>query len=275
MTRTTKDAFTLSIAVHVLAVAIGFLLVLVNYLRAEEEPPVVFELFNPATETAPSRTEQAAPLPPRPVEPQPDDSPPPLDLPTFDDLRPVPEVPPPPAPEPPKPRPSEPEPAPRPKPEAPQPTPQPTPHKVSFEEWSRNRNLPARTQPAPQPKPRAVNVPTIQTDIRKTLSTRIGAVERIDAGTMSTAQNDALQQYIAALVARLQSVFQPIGANLSARVQFTLHANGSITNVRILRGSGDSAFDKSVLESFRKVRAPGTPPGNPPHTLTITFTTED
>ncbi len=262
MDKTDKEAFFLAIAVHMLGFAIMLLFMLISWLRPFEEPPVVFELVDTLMADTPMPSPQMDPAPQPEPEPVPDDSQP-IELPSLDPLRPVPVLPAP-----------TPEPTPQPTPR-PTPVPTPTPQQVSFEEWARNRNLPARTQPAPTPRPQRVDVPRIETDIRQSLRASVGSVEAVDTSQMTAAQRDALATYFSTLVARLQAVFDPMGAGYSARVEFTVQADGSITNVRFLRRSGDTAFDNSVMEAFRRARSPGRPPGNPPHTRTLTFTSEN
>jgi TonB family protein len=66
------------------------------------------------------------------------------------------------------------------------------------------------------------------------------------------------------LVQRLrESHQQPPGLSdlLNAGVEFTIAANGNISGVRIVRSSGNAAFDQSVLEAFFRVRMPARPDG--------------
>lgn len=271
MTRDTRQAFTLSIAVHVLAVAVGFLFGLVNLLQAEEEEPVVFTLVSAGmpAEPAPETAVEEPPSEPRP-EPE---AVPEMMLPEFEDLRPAPDVTLPPPPPEPAPQP-EPTPEPRPQPE-PEPAPEPKPQRVSYEEWARNRDLPDRVQQTRPQQRRQVDVPELHTEIRQTLRSHVRAIETSDLQFDSPGERDEVQSYFAALVSRLKAVFEPLGANRTARVEFTIERNGRITNVRFLRRSGDSGFDESVRQAFNRVRSPGPPPGSPPYTRTITFTSED
>ena len=70
--------------------------------------------------------------------------------------------------------------------------------------------------------------------------------------------------YIAILIQRLKEAHQkPDGLSdlLQTKVSFRLNADGSISDVSIVRSSGNNDYDNSVLAAFRKVRLP-TPPTN-------------
>ena len=70
--------------------------------------------------------------------------------------------------------------------------------------------------------------------------------------------------YIAILIQRLREAHQkPDGLSdlLQTKVSFRLNLDGSISDVRIVRSSGNNDYDNSVLAAFRRVRLP-TPPAN-------------
>ena len=70
--------------------------------------------------------------------------------------------------------------------------------------------------------------------------------------------------YIAMLIQRLREAHKkPDGLSdlLQTKVSFRLNADGSVSNVQIVRSSGNNDYDNSVLAAFRKVRLP-TPPAN-------------
>ncbi len=77
-------------------------------------------------------------------------------------------------------------------------------------------------------------------------------------------QMDLSDAYIAMLIQRLRQAHQkPDGLSdlLQTKVSFRLNADGSVSDVRIVRSSGNNDYDNSVLAAFRKVRLP-TPPAN-------------
>ena len=77
-------------------------------------------------------------------------------------------------------------------------------------------------------------------------------------------QMELSDAYIAILIQRLHDAHQkPDGLSdlLQTKVSFRLNADGSISDVRITRSSGNNDYDNSVLAAFRKVRLP-TPPAN-------------
>ncbi len=77
-------------------------------------------------------------------------------------------------------------------------------------------------------------------------------------------QMDLSDAYIAMLIQRLRQAHQkPDGLSdlLNTKVSFRLNADGSVSDVRIVRSSGNNDYDNSVLAAFRKVRLP-TPPAN-------------
>ena len=57
----------------------------------------------------------------------------------------------------------------------------------------------------------------------------------------------------------------------TARVSFFIGADGSISAVRILKSSGSSAYDESVIEAFHRVRSIGAVPGGRTGTFEIDF----
>ncbi len=77
-------------------------------------------------------------------------------------------------------------------------------------------------------------------------------------------QMELSDAYIAMLIQRLKEAHQkPDGLSdlLQTKVSFRLNADGSVSDVRIVRSSGNNDYDNSVLAAFRKVRLP-TPPAN-------------
>jgi colicin import membrane protein len=76
-------------------------------------------------------------------------------------------------------------------------------------------------------------------------------------------EGDLLEAYFSLLRERFKENFVSTGEatdRLSARVQFFLAADGSISGVTIIRSSGSADFDEAVLEAFRHTTSIGPRP---------------
>lgn len=155
---------------------------------------------------------------------------------------------------------------------APQPEPEPAP-RVRYEDWARDRNLPDRVQLQPQPRGPVQNVPEIESDIRDRLQDRLSPiqVEGISMGELRDFSE--LERYISEIQVRIQRSFQPTGNDLSAEAGFDVSGGGALRNARILRSSGNAAFDQSVLRCLRSIQTPGPPPGGE-RSFRLTFSSE-
>ncbi|MET0261351.1 MAG: energy transducer TonB [Rariglobus sp.] len=74
---------------------------------------------------------------------------------------------------------------------------------------------------------------------------------------------DAQEAYFGNLLSRLRAAHEkPAGLSdaLQTQVEFVLRSNGTVSDVRILKSSGDEAFDASVLAAFKRLRDLGVPP---------------
>ena len=63
-----------------------------------------------------------------------------------------------------------------------------------------------------------------------------------------------------------QDVYDP----LEAEISFKISKHGAISDVRILKSSGNAAFDNSVVATFKTISLMP-PPDKQPHTVTLTF----
>ncbi|MBC8009448.1 MAG: TonB C-terminal domain-containing protein [Burkholderiales bacterium] len=78
------------------------------------------------------------------------------------------------------------------------------------------------------------------------------------------AVESAMAGYFADLVGRLRDEHElPKGVDSlwKTEVQFTLAANGAVSDVRILRASGSKEFDQSVIEAFGRLKMTARPDG--------------
>lgn len=94
---------------------------------------------------------------------------------------------------------------------------------------------------------------------------------------LSREEQDDLDSYIAMINLRLREAHQrPAGLseNLVAQAEFFVSANGAISKVRILKSSGSTEFDQSVLAAIRDIRT-AIPPRNWSGVLKFTFRMKD
>lgn len=103
------------------------------------------------------------------------------------------------------------------------------------------------------------------------------ATARPGTGQSTPAVNGSqMTSYWERLVAQLRTVHEkPAGLDdgLQARVEFTLRADGTVSDVRILKSSGNDVFDASVVAAFRRLGGLGVPPAGSTGTQQITFRT--
>ena len=82
--------------------------------------------------------------------------------------------------------------------------------------------------------------------------------------------------YLERLFAKLRTAHQkPEGLDdgLQTRVEFVVRADGTVSGVRILKTSGNTEFDASVLAAFRQVSGLGAPPASVVGVNAVTFRT--
>ncbi len=130
---------------------------------------------------------------------------------------------------------------------------------VSYDEW-------VKTHPGqPPPKTLPPNY--------KPLDTK-GIAGGVDGGSTANTTGGAhgkalvsqgaegMDGYFALLKNMLKENHEPpagVSDRLSARVEFYLGADGSISRVRIIRSSGNAEFDQSVKDAFARTRSVGIP----------------
>jgi colicin import membrane protein len=91
---------------------------------------------------------------------------------------------------------------------------------------------------------------------------------------LTAAEHSALEGYKARLLAALrQNHEKPPGLSdkLEADVEFLIAADGSISRVQILRSSGNTDFDLSCLEAFKRMGSVGPKPDGKSDTWQVTF----
>lgn len=142
--------------------------------------------------------------------------------------------------------------------------------KAEFDKLNKNK-------PAPKPGTRSTNVQRIDAEgIAKGVVG--GSVNNKTGGAggkaLSRAEQSALDSYIALLLQRLRAAHEkPAGLSdlLEAEVEFRIAADGTLSGVKIVRSSGSSEFDRSVLEAFARVRSIGPTPNGKSDVWVVTF----
>ena len=238
-----KDqAFWSSVILHLVVLLALFLVTIVQAFKPKEKPHI-FEMVDPPSER--SQSQQAAP--PRPVAQAPAKLPP---VPTVNIPKPPPLGP----------RPEE---KPKPKPAKPQ--------IIDYRDFTKEH-------PKDKPKPRPVAVrPDIsvhQIDVPKLIIPRTSSPTR-PSPQLSPQQMSALADYSSRLRSRIDAAWvkpaQLAGVRLFAEVVFDVSSSGRITNVRLRRGSGNKAFDQSILAAFRRASSAGPTPTGQPHQFSLPF----
>lgn len=248
-----------SIALHAAVALAAVVAVFVKtVLKTDEQPqqPVVFDMVEPSPQPEPAPA-------PAPQETQ-------ITQPKIEEIEkleiPEPQPEPEPAPEP------EPEPAPAPKPN---PTPKPKPQeKVSYEDFLKKN--PEKRNPKPQRQrttPRKVKVGSVKANF-----SNINRIANISASATTGAamKNElaAYAQYIHSMAKRNWVPPQDLYEELETEISFVVSKSGVISAFRIIRSSGNSAFDNSVATTFKSISLMP-PPDKQQHTITLTFSSTD
>lgn len=262
-----------SIALHAAVALAAIVAVFVKtVLKTDEQsqPPVVFVMVEPSPQPAPA----PAPIPQETQITQPKIE----EIKKLDIPEPQPEPEPAPEPEPePAPEP-EPEPAPAPKPKPapkPNPTPKPKPQeKVTYEDFLKKN--PEKRNPKPQRQrttPRKVKVGSVKASFPN-----INRIANISASaTTGAAMKNKLAayaQYIHSMAKRNWVPPQDLYEKLETEISFVVSKSGVISAFRIIRSSGNSAFDNSVATIFKSISLMP-PPDKQQHTITLTFSSAD
>ena len=221
-----------SVILHLVVLLALFLVTIVQAFKPKEKPHV-FEMVDPPSEV--NQSQQAAPQPPVPPVEQ-----------TPVKLPPVP-----------KPRPKE--------------KPPPKPQIIDYRDFTKEH-------PKDKPKPRPVaprpDISVHQIDVPKLIISRNPSPSR-PSPQLSRQQMSALDGYSSRLSSRINAAWvkpaQRAGVRLVAKVVFDVLSSGQITNVRLRPGSGNKAFDQSILTAFRNASSAGPTPTGQPHQFSLPF----
>lgn len=157
----------------------------------------------------------------------------------------------------------------KPMPAKPQPAPKPAPREIINISDFRKKNplpKPRPAQPAARPP---VTVPTLKVPDAETPQVRTPSRE------LSPQQINALTNYNARLRQRLDAAWKKPanmgGVPLELKAIFQVSASGNIYQIRFSPGSGNAAFDASVLAALRSVINAGPTPTGQAHTFSMKF----
>lgn len=252
-----------SIALHAAVALAAIVAVFVKtVLKTDEQsqPPVVFVMVEPSPQPAPA----PAPAPQETQITQPKIE----EIEELDIPEPQPEPEPAPAPEP------EPAPAPKPKP-APKPNPTPKPkQQISYEDFlKKNPEKRISKHQRQRTTPRKVKVGSVKASF-----SNINRIANISASATTGAamKNElaAYAQYIHSMAKRNWVPPQDLYEELETEISFVVSKSGVISAFRIIRSSGNSAFDNSVATTFKSISLMP-PPDKQQHTVTLTFSSAD
>jgi TonB family protein len=159
-------------------------------------------------------------------------------------------------------------------------TPAKTEPQLSYDEYVKRHGKPTPSKSGPSGSSRAVAVPQIHA--KGIAGGLVGGSSNSKGGqggtALTAAQHSALDAYKSRLVTALrQNHEKPPGLSdlLNADVEFLIAADGSISQVHIVRSSGNTAFDLSCLEAFRRMGSVGSKPDGRSDTWTTTFRMKD
>lgn len=242
--------FWTSVILHLVVLLGLFLATIVQAIKPKEKLHV-FEMVEPPSQV--TQTNQSTPQPQ-----------PPMDLPDVE-LPPVPQV------DIPKPQPPKPKAV-----EVAKPTPpKPAPTLMSADDFFKDH---PKENPKPRPPAPRKNISVPQIDVPKLVVPR-NSTPNNSSAQLTQQQLSALGEYNARLRSKIDAAWakpaQLAGVRLVAEVIFDVSASGRITNVRLKPGSGNSAFDQSVLAAFRQVGSAGPTPTGQAHSFSLPFRMRD
>ena len=162
----------------------------------------------------------------------------------------------------PKPKPVVKKPSPKPSPKPKPVVQKPQPKKISFDQFRQKHDLPSPKTPPAKPNPKPVKIKINPNDFRLA-----PIVVNTPSTTTSTVSPTLINQYLAGVKSRLESVWQrllaqaDLGTGGMAHLGFRIGPDGSLLQPVITRSSGNSALDALVLRVARSAGNVGRPPG--------------
>lgn len=267
MRANSPSALFASLSLHALFAALIVLFsLLVQRAQQAEKPPVIFDLVagpptNPWAREAPAEG-VANPVKLTVPKSQPKQTPQPVE--EEEDVTPVVKTPTPPKQQA------------KTEPKKPAPTKDAAANKMSYEEFKKKHGTPKVAKNVP-PRPGA-KVPRVDTK-GITGGVKGGSSASTGGGGGKALTREEMAEmdiYVAGLINRLKIAHdelkpQGLGDTLSADVEFFVSANGEISNIRIVRSSGNAEFDASVREAFRRITWMGARPDKRSDAWRLTF----
>ncbi len=248
MSAGSRRAFAISLVLHGGFFAVLAIAMLMDWLRPRPEPEHVFTLVSPS-----ERVERAVEPDSEPV-PDEAEQEPELTIPEIDPVQAVPDPP---------------TPAPRTEPAPSQPEPE-QPKRLTREEFVREYGQPRETVSRPRPR-RSITPPTIDvSQVREELR----QINRRRSAS-SAVSEDELMRWRNAVYQRINRAWEEpgevSGRDLSAEVQFDVASDGTVSNFRFVRSSGNEIFDRSISRALEQVRRVDPPPGGSRFSPRLTF----
>jgi TonB family protein len=272
MERKSKQGFVLSATLHGAVVALGLILPMIDLSDRDREKEFTLVPMPPLSGPTGGGTEDA-PLtertfdftgPEQPPEPTPPKKKPPAPTPKeVTPPKPAPVKTPPPKPPVAK---TPPKPAPKPKSE------------LSYQDFIKQHGPPKTPvkKPPPTGTTGRAKGPRVDTDFSGVL--RESMVDGSRYGSLSGTEISLLGAYVAGLRAALEAAWpKPTGlsSTLATVVEFSVSADGRLSNVRITISSGNAVFDSSVTSAFQAVGRVDPTPDKKSQRFRLTFRMND
>jgi len=130
----------------------------------------------------------------------------------------------------------------------------------------KNKNLPS-SKVAANKQTSAAAKPVVAPKVGKGIAAGVlggtGSAPGAGGTALTAAERDQMEAYFALLAQRIREAQEKpegLSTELVVRIEFQVYASGAIGAVKIIRSSGNRAFDDSVLKAFRSVRPVGPRP---------------
>jgi len=164
---------------------------------------------------------------------------------------------------------------------------QPVSPTTSFDEFQKQHGAKNQNMPSSKTPVKTANVttnpgkpitPKTITSPGKGLLTGVdggsGSVPGAGGRALTVAEQNQLDRYLAALAEEIKRAHEKpegVSMELVTRVEYYVNADGTIGAVKIIKSSGNRAFDESVLKAFRSVRSIGDRPDGRGSAITANF----
>jgi TonB family protein len=147
----------------------------------------------------------------------------------------------------------------------------PKPQIIDYRDFSKEH---LKDKPKPRPVAPRPDISVHQIDVPKLVIPRSPSATS-PSPQFSRQQISALDDYSSRLRSRIDAAWvkpaQLAGMRFVAKVVFDISPSGQIANVRLHRGSGNSAFDQSILAAFRNASPAGPTPTGQSHQFSLSF----